>query len=434
MTLGIIDEIYLPLHVLARERNVSTYVALSLPDGEVVDLRLYAAEAAQEGWDRPWARLQGHDHPRLLRIWRQGRWQDGAYVAHEHLAGLPLPTVVQACRRHAADSGGLAEAEVLAVGRQLAEGLEYLHQAKTLVRGLPPESVFIGNSGQVKIVAIPLALGKEDVGMCSTALGKVPAGPFLAPEQMDGAASVAGDIFTLGSLLYYMLSGQPINKLDPLALQYGGGRAPIVPLRRHVADLSVETEALVMACLEQDAPQRPQSCIEVLERLSAALGEPHTSPSVYGAPSPILADLVHRVRTWSAVAPVVDGTLPLATAPPSQPMREEPLPLSQGRPWVEIDDGRRILLHGDSALIGRRDDRLGVHPEIEFAYGWVHRRHATLSRQHDGWHLAVPQGATNGTWLNQERLEPGSDRRISHGDEITLGDGPRSARLTLYLE
>lgn len=84
------------------------------------------------------------------------------------------------------------------------------------------------------------------------------------------------------------------------------------------------------------------------------------------------------------------------------------------------------LTEGET-LIGRRDDRQGVHPQIPLRDPGVSRRHAMLRRDADGISV-MDLGSTNGTMVNNTELPSDSRRLLKSGDEITVG---RWTRITL---
>jgi pSer/pThr/pTyr-binding forkhead associated (FHA) protein len=95
-----------------------------------------------------------------------------------------------------------------------------------------------------------------------------------------------------------------------------------------------------------------------------------------------------------------------ATAPVQEPLRTFPLDLPE-------------------LLIGRTDERRGIHPEILPNDTGISRRHAQFIRQHDGSFVLVDLNSTNGTILNGRSLEPGVPAPLTDGDVITIGQWTR---------
>ena len=71
-------------------------------------------------------------------------------------------------------------------------------------------------------------------------------------------------------------------------------------------------------------------------------------------------------------------------------------------------------------LIGRRDDRQGIHPQIPLRDPGASRRHAILRSDADGVSI-MDLGSTNGTLVNGVELPPNSRRMLKNGDAITVG-------------
>ncbi len=87
-----------------------------------------------------------------------------------------------------------------------------------------------------------------------------------------------------------------------------------------------------------------------------------------------------------------------------------------------------IQLNQESNLIGRRNERRGIYPEIALDFDdAVSHRHAVLNRRPDGSFMLRDIGSTNGTKLNGVELKPLFDVPLEAGDEITLGHWTRIA-------
>ncbi len=75
----------------------------------------------------------------------------------------------------------------------------------------------------------------------------------------------------------------------------------------------------------------------------------------------------------------------------------------------------------DDNLVGRRDDHRAIRPEIMIVDPGVSHRHLSFRRRPDGGFCALDLGSTNGTMLNDARLEPGIQTPLADGDQLTLG-------------
>ncbi len=90
-------------------------------------------------------------------------------------------------------------------------------------------------------------------------------------------------------------------------------------------------------------------------------------------------------------------------------------------PFPEGEPDRAFPLDLDEMLLGRRNARRDVHPEIAIADPSVSGRHLKICRQTDGSRTIVDVGSSNGTKLNGAALQAGVETPLKAGDQIELG-------------
>src|SRR5207245_1729053 len=115
----------------------------------------------------------------------------------------------------------LTLAEVLRIGREIAEGLAAAHAAGLIHRDIKPGNIFLeGPRGRVKILDFGLARGADDDAHLtqSGAIAGTPA--YMAPEQANAApVDHRCDLFSLGCVLYRLLSGKvPFSGVNATAV------------------------------------------------------------------------------------------------------------------------------------------------------------------------------------------------------------------------
>jgi eukaryotic-like serine/threonine-protein kinase len=206
---------------------------------------------------------------------------------------------------------------VLWLGRCLADGLAHAHERGIVHRDLKPANVLITDEGQPMLLDFNLA---EDTKLRGSAAGALVGGtlPYMAPEQFEtlrtgkGAADVRADLFSLGIILYELLSGRPPFPVrHPAAPASPGGEAaarreqiqmllvemardrsgPPPSARRSNPAVSPAADAIIRRCLEPDPRRRYQSARELQEDLQRQLDRlplKHT-------PEPSLRE---RARKW----------------------------------------------------------------------------------------------------------------------------------------
>jgi serine/threonine-protein kinase len=174
-------------------------------------------------------------------------------------------------------SGPLPAERALEIAGQVAAGLDAAHAAGVVHRDLKPDNVLLvereGEPDLVKVLDFGIAKVRvEESGPPSqiTRLGSVFGTPeYMAPEQAAGAAvDHRADLYALGLLLYEMLTGKPPFEGDVVTVMTQQMTVPPPPLPSRVPPDVVE---LVMALLEKEPDRRPQSALEVAQRISAIL-------------------------------------------------------------------------------------------------------------------------------------------------------------------
>ena len=218
------------------------------------------------------------NHPNILTVHDVGT-QDGApYVVSELLEGETL--------RERLSSGALSSRRAVDYATQIARGLAAAHEKGIVHRDLKPENLFVTKDGRVKILDFGLAkLTRPETGGPTTKAPTQTAGTepgivmgtvgYMSPEQVRGeAADQISDIFSLGAVLYEMLTGRrafrgasaietlnAILKEEPPEVSQTG------------RDVSPSLERITRRCLEKSREERFQSARDLafaLEEAAAA--------------------------------------------------------------------------------------------------------------------------------------------------------------------
>lgn len=158
----------------------------------------------------------------------------------------------------------LSMKQALDVGIQIAEGLAAAHEKGIVHRDIKPENIMFRKDGRVQIMDFGLAKLRGASRLTKEGSTVGTAG-YMSPEQVQGQdTDHRSDIFSLGVLLYQMLSGQPPFKgIHETAIAYEIVNVDSPPLSLIKPEISPELDAIVLECLEKDPNDRSQSAKQV---------------------------------------------------------------------------------------------------------------------------------------------------------------------------
>src|SRR5215472_5775898 len=232
--------------------------------------------------------------PGILAVYDVGT-QDGLpYVVSELLEGETLRDRL----RH----GALSRRRSVEYGIQLARALAAAHDKEIVHRDLKPENIFITREGRIKILDFGLAkLTRQEEAAAAAGQTTPPAMTvdtipgvvlgtvgYMSPEQVRGlAADARSDIFSLGIMLYEMLSGQRAFKGQTSADTMSAILKEDPPdFAETGREISPAVERIVRHCLEKNPEERFRSAHDVAFALENISLTSQSSAAIATAPKP----------------------------------------------------------------------------------------------------------------------------------------------------
>jgi WD40 repeat protein len=216
-------------------------------------------------------------HPGIVTIHEVGEHQSRPYFAMEYVPGRNL---AQHCR-----DGLLPVATAVRYVEQLARAVHYAHQHGVIHRDLKPANVLISPDDEPKLTDFGLTKSLVDPTQTVESAGSP---NFMAPEQADSTLGTTGtptDIYGLGAILYYLLTGRPPAVGETLSetLRNVVAGEPVAPRQLRPA-LPRDLETITLRCLEKEPARRYASAQDVADELARwqrhepILARPATGP------------------------------------------------------------------------------------------------------------------------------------------------------------
>ncbi len=194
------------------------------------------------------------DHARCLRVFACGRDAEHVYIAYAYVPGRTF--------RESLRAGTVNDAAAVEVAAQVLDGLAHAHERGIVHRDVKPANVLLaGESDDISVRILDFGLARFAEGETLTGAGDVPGTlAYIAPERLHGEpAGAAGDVWSVGVLLYEALAGRHPFWRSSLAETADAIAHGAPPLRTERPDLPEPLLAAVDRALALDPAKRPSA-------------------------------------------------------------------------------------------------------------------------------------------------------------------------------
>ena len=238
-------------------RRQKVYRALQTEQGREVALKFIRLPPTVD-WDKAIAKidrevtgLQDLSHPGLVKVYGAGVDKQRVFFASELIEGESLAIVL-------ARRGKLTPDLVVEYGRQIADVLRYLHNKDLIHSKLTPEKILI-TEHRIKIADLRLNRPKKR-RWDKTRRRELDTAAYMAPEQFVDGATQKSDFYSLGVVLFEMLTGKlpyPPDTIGRMTRMKMKAKVPSVA--NHIMNCPIWLDKIISQMLSPDAKARPHS-------------------------------------------------------------------------------------------------------------------------------------------------------------------------------
>jgi serine/threonine-protein kinase len=288
------------VHV-AVDKRLDRRVAVKLLDSNVAAT---ADPAARERFLREGRTTAAFNHRHAVTVFDAGEDDGDLYLVMELVDGPSLAELM-------ARSGPLPIEQAVRIAAKVLSALAAAHAVGIVHRDVKPANILLGPNGAVKLADFGIAKRFDDLSASVTSTGMVVGTPrYLSPEQARGeAATPASDVYSMGVVLFEMLTGrQPFEGDAAIAIAVAQQAGPAPDVRSLRPEVPVALASVVAHALAAQPSARPATAAEMLTALTTARTTTMAVPSAPAAGA-------HRT-TQAMPAAAVSRTV---AAPASEP-------------------------------------------------------------------------------------------------------------------
>lgn len=203
------------------------------------------------------------DHPNIVTVYDVGQDGERHYIVMEYVDGQDLKTLIR-------QRGRLSIDEALSIALQVAGGVGHAHKAGIIHCDIKPQNVLVTQDGRTKVADFGIARALSESGL--TESETVWGSPhYFSPEQAAGdPPSPASDVYSVGVVMYEMLSGEPPFQAEsPAALALMHMREEPVPLAARNPQVPPQLEWIIHTVMAKE----PAARYHTAEQLAHVLDE-----------------------------------------------------------------------------------------------------------------------------------------------------------------
>jgi serine/threonine protein kinase len=236
---------------LAEDTWIDKRVAIKIPHRQGLDFGELLREPRL---------LASLNHPNIVTVITAEKQDNVFFIVMEYVPGETLETII-------VNRGALELAQALDYTCQIANAVDHAHKQGVIHRDLRPANVFVTDRGLLKVGDFGTSRFLEIAAHGTTVIGSP---PYMAPEQFEGRAVFASDLYSLGVTMYQMLTGVlPYDMPAPSDFEKLKRGELVSAPRLKNPSIPKSIDEIVMRALAADVSARYQRAEDLLNDLLA---------------------------------------------------------------------------------------------------------------------------------------------------------------------
>jgi serine/threonine protein kinase len=205
------------------------------------------------------------EHPNIIHIYDVGQEGDLHYLVMSLVAGPNLAARL-------AREGALDSRTAFTIVRQVGAALDFAHSQGVVHRDVKPSNILLTSTGEAILTDFGIAMAASESRLTQTG-AHIGTPAYMSPEQAEGhTVDGRADLYSLGVVLYEMLSGQvPFQADTPAAVLYKQVHTPPPSLSTLRPTVPKAVEHVVLRALEKDPNKRYPHASEMVDALAQAM-------------------------------------------------------------------------------------------------------------------------------------------------------------------
>jgi serine/threonine protein kinase len=250
----------------AYDTRLERYVAIKFIRSDVV-----RDDTFQRRFEREAKALASLSHPNIVKVLDYGEHEGVSYLVMEYISGGTMKSLMGKV---------MPWQDAFKLIIPIARTLDYTHQRGIIHRDVKPSNFLISDSGEPMLSDFGIAklvAGNDNMQLTGTGVG-IGTPEYMAPEQGLGqAVDGRADIYSLGVVLYELLTGQkPYHADTPIAVLYKHIADPLPSPRSFKPDLPEAVESIVFCSMAKKPVDRYQTMGDFAGAMDKLLREPPT--------------------------------------------------------------------------------------------------------------------------------------------------------------